>query len=182
MKLIVSYSPPARRNSDALDRLSMRLCSASSQLRRPIRRLAMSLLLISVTPLWMMPFGPYQDSSKPNDSPPVPLTLAEKRIVHGQLFELKILRVEVEQYRLHEQQALQQYEDEKKVWESKIQAEKQSYELSLQKVAIVEHERDLAVEKAQFYQTSLNVCRQNKKTGFWCKLGKIFTLGIKRCK
>lgn len=115
-------------------------------------------------------------------TPPEPLSLSEKRVIYGQLVELGIVRVQLIEIRSSQAKELEQYEAEKKLWEARIEQEKQAYELAIQRVAVTERERDLAKEKAAFYKNSLDVCNSNKKTSFGCKLKRFFTIGIARCK
>jgi hypothetical protein len=97
--------------------------------------------------------------------------------------EVRILRVEVDKVRTHAQEELAQYEKEKAYWAERIEQERLAYELSTKRVTIVEKERDVALEKATFYENAYNVCKSNQKPkGFWCKFKKVLTLGIARCK
>lgn len=62
--------------------------------------------------------------------------------------------------------------------------EKANYEKALdlekQQVSVVEKERDLAMEKAELYQTLYEAVRQGP--GFGCWMKRIFSFGIHRCR
>ena len=96
--------------------------------------------------------------------------------------ELQILRVELVEIRSNQAAEAAQYEKEKALWAERIEMERKAYELSVQRVAITERERDLQAEKAVFYQNALNVCNSNKHRSFGCTLKRIFTLGLARCR
>jgi predicted nuclease with TOPRIM domain len=113
---------------------------------------------------------------------PQVLSNPELRVVLGQLYELKALRIEIKELQSNREAEIQQYEAEKAIWQQRIELEKQAYELAKERVAMMEKENSLMAEKVTFYKTSYEVCVSNKKTSGWCKVKRIFTLGIARCK
>jgi hypothetical protein len=105
-------------------------------------------------------------------SPASPLTEPEKRLILSELYELKSCREQAAAYidfvgREKEQDA----------------QEKANHELALeldrQAMALAQRERDLAQDKASFYEQAFRSL--TKKTGVWCRVARILTLGISRC-
>jgi hypothetical protein len=101
-----------------------------------------------------------------------PLNDEEKRQVLGQLLELKSCRESVGYYEQYVSRETEQDLREKLNWERALELEKQA-------TTLAQKERDLAAEKAKFYEGLYRSV--SKKPGIGCKLIKIITLGLARC-
>jgi hypothetical protein len=119
--------------------------------------------MIGSTPL----FG-----QSPQNSP-VPLSPEEKRQILGQLYELRSCRDQVKTYEQFIVRDLEQDAMEKANAEKALELEKQSTTLALK-------ERDLAQGKANLYEQLYRSV--TRKPGVGCRILKIITLGIKRCR
>jgi hypothetical protein len=125
-----------------------------------MRTLSLLLLLATSTPL----FGQSAQNS--------PLSDSEKRIVLGQLYELRACREQVVSY---EQYVARDTEQDARERENSARA----LELERQATALAQKERDLALDKAAFYEQALRTV--TKKPGKWCWFKRFITLGIARC-
>ena len=127
-----------------------------------MKRLLLCLLIFS-TPL----FGQSPASS------PDPLSPEEKRQILGQLHELRSCRDQVKTY---EQFVTRDQEQDVR---EKANADR-ALELERQATAIVMKERDLAQEKAILYEQLYRSV--TKGPGVGCRILRVVTLGIARCK
>lgn len=107
----------------------------------------------------MAPCVQSQDSS--------PLTSEEKRTILMQLYELRSCR--------ETNAAYEQYVARDKEQDTR---ERENYERSLQ---IEKAATALQAERAKFYEDSFRAVTR-RPGGFGCVMGKIFTLGLYRCK
>ena len=77
------------------------------------------------------------------------------------------------------------YEDwikrEQELYEREKIVNEKNVEVHRQEVEVTKKERDLAQEQARLYK-DLYTSVSKKRGGFGCAMGKIFTLGIYRCK
>jgi hypothetical protein len=126
-----------------------------------MRRLLLFLIL-SWTPL----YGQSQTSLPLNDN--------EKRQIIGQLIELRACRESVSAYEEFVKRELDLYEKERANWQRGIELEKQA-------TVLAQKERDLALEKAKFYEDAFRTVSR-KPGGFWCGVKKLFSFGMYRCK
>ncbi len=100
------------------------------------------------------------------------LSPEEKRLVLGQLYELKVCREEVTTYRDYVSRDTEQDAREKANFERSIELEKQATGLAKQ-------ERDLANEKATMWEQLYKAV--SKKPGVGCRIWRFLTAGIHRC-
>jgi hypothetical protein len=126
----------------------------------------MKLLLLCLLLVWTPLFA-----QSPQSSPP--LTDEEKRQVLGQLLELKTRRSEVRAYEDYVSRDTAEDERERELAAKMIAVEQQAAELARK-------ERDLAIERAELYEQLYRTT--GKGPGVGCKIARIFTLGIYRCK
>jgi hypothetical protein len=112
--------------------------------------------------------GPYVLSQQ--NSPP--LNDSEKRRILGQLYELKSCREEVSAFGEYSSRDLEQDSREKANYERALELERQA-------TALAQKERDLAQEKAAFYEQAFRSV--TKKPGIGCRILKAITLGLSRC-
>ncbi len=125
-----------------------------------MRALLLCAILIS-TPL----FG-----QSPQNSP---LTPEEKRQILGQLLELRSCRDESDAYQRYIASDREQDAREKANSERALELERQATDLA-------EKERDLAEEKAELY---IQLYRSvTAGPGIGCRILRILTLGIRRCR
>ena len=128
-------------------------------------RMLLPLLLMSL----MMPCALLaQDSPQPQ-----PLTPEEKRQILGQLLELRSCREEVRAYEQYIQREANQDEREKANVNRALELERRATNLA-------EGERDLALEKAALYEQLYKSLA--KKPSLGCRILRVLTLGIRRCK
>lgn len=117
----------------------------------------------------MLISGPLYAQSPDNS----PLNPDEGRLILGQLNELDSCR--------DESTALQDYVERDREQDAR---EKASYERALEieqrATSIAEQERDLAREKAALYEDLYRAV--TKKPGIGCRILRVFTLGIHRCR
>ncbi len=106
-------------------------------------------------------------------SPAAPLNETEKRQVLSQLYELKSCRDQVQNYAgaIAEDRKLD--EKERANYERALELEKQA-------TSLAQRERDLEKERAVFYEQSYRTLV--KGPSVWCRITKVLTLGIARCK
>ena len=97
----------------------------------------------------------------------------ELRLILFQLYELKALRQQVAEYEAYIKREQEQDTRETMSWRRAIELEQQA-------TALMQRERDLALEKAELYR-QLYEATKKKSGGFGCVLKKIFTLGLGRC-
>lgn len=108
---------------------------------------------------------------KAQSSPP--LNEQEKRIVLRQLHELEAARAQIRAY--------QEYVDRDREADSRERLNcERAVELEKQAAAIAIKERNMAEERAKFYEAAYKSLA--KKPGFGCILKKIFSLGLARCR
>lgn len=101
-----------------------------------------------------------------------PLNPEEKRLILGQLYELKACRQEKAAQADFIGKESAQDEREKAISKRELDLEKQATKLA-------QDERDLALEKAKFYESLYRGI--TKGPGIGCRLARIITLGIVRC-
>jgi hypothetical protein len=101
-----------------------------------------------------------------------PLNDNEKRQILTQLYELQSCRETITKYDTYVSRDLEQDVREKQNYERSLDLEKQA-------TALAQKERDLATDKATFYEQAYKSL--TKKPGFGCWMKRIFTLGIARC-
>jgi len=102
-----------------------------------------------------------------------PLSESDKRIVLELLYKLVAQEARLQlltDTRVKEEALRTQ---EKINWERALEIEKSA-------TALAEREKDLQKERADLYQQLYNTV--TKKTGFWCKVKKVFSLGTAKCK
>jgi hypothetical protein len=106
-------------------------------------------------------------------SPAAPLNETEKRQVFSQLYELKTCREQASA--LPDAIAAERKQDEKERanYERALEIEKQA-------TSLAQKERDLEKERAIFYEQSYRALM--KGHGIGCRIAKILTLGIARCR
>jgi hypothetical protein len=124
-------------------------------------RLLRIFALLILTPLY---------AQSQQNSPP--LTDEEKRQVLIQLYELRSCRESVNSYGQYISRETEQDAREKANYERAVDLEKQA-------TALAQKERDLAIEKAKYYEQLYRSV--SKKPGIGCRLKRIFTLGLARC-
>lgn len=110
----------------------------------------------------------------------IPLTVEEKRLILGQLFELESYRKALAAYQELQEQKDRAHEQEREYWNRALEVERDAAALIEREKVIVERERDLALERAKFYEDAY--LSLTKKGGFGCVMKKIFTLGIASCR
>jgi hypothetical protein len=113
--------------------------------------------------------------------PPAPLTLNEKQVIYGQLYELSIVRVQLDEAKTREAQERAQYEKEKALWEERVKGEQELAQIASMRIDVKEKELVLAKDQLVFYQTAYQACKDQKKRGIGCTIKKIFTIGISKC-
>jgi hypothetical protein len=108
-----------------------------------------------------------------SQTPQPPLSDVEKQLILRAFNELESLRTQVKGHEEFVQRELEL-----------VQREKQSYEKLMEAqtrlLSVTEKERDLAIEKAKFYEDALKVVTK-KPGGFKRIMCKICTLGLGRC-
>jgi hypothetical protein len=109
-------------------------------------------------------------AQSPASSPP--LSPEERRLVLGQLYELRACRDEVRTYRDFVARDIEQDAREKANAERALELEQQA-------TGIARQERDLAREKAALYEQMYRSLTKRPGVGCWVK--RIFTLGMARC-
>jgi hypothetical protein len=119
------------------------------------------LLLLTSMPL----FGQSAQNSPPLDD-------GEKRVILGQLYELKSCRQETATYRDYVSRETELDAQQKQNSDRALELEKQA-------TALAQKERDLATDKANFFEQAYRAV--NKKPGIGCRIIKALTLGIARC-
>ena len=127
-------------------------------------RLWIAFLAISLTPLSVLS----QTSSQP-----LPLTESEKRQILRQLYELESAREQIRAYQDYVARDREQDDRERQNWQRAVELEKQAAALAVK-------ERDLAEERAKFYEAAYKAV--TAKRGFGCTLKKIFSFGLARCR
>jgi len=105
-------------------------------------------------------------------SPPPPLSETEKRLVLGQLLELKSCRQETAAYKDFVSRESDLYAKERANYDRALDLERQA-------TALAQRERDLAQDRANFYEQAYRTA--TKKPGIGCQIMKALTLGIARC-
>ena len=128
----------------------------------------MRLWIVLVVTLWT----PLSALSQ-TPSQPLPLTEPEKRQILRQLIELEAAREQIRAYSDYVDRDRQADERERANWQRAVELEKQA-------AAIAVRERDLAEERAKFYEAAYRALA--KKPGFGCWMKRIFSLGIARCR
>ena len=128
----------------------------------------MRLWIACLAMLWTPQFALSQTSSQP-----LPLTEPEKRQILRQLIELEAAREQIRAYQDYVDRDRQADDRERANWQRALELEKQA-------AAIAVKERDLAEERAKFYETAYHALA--KKPGFGCWMRRIFSLGIARCR
>jgi hypothetical protein len=106
-------------------------------------------------------------------SPAAPLNEPEKRQVLSQLYELKTCREQVSVLSDATAADRKQDERERANYERALEIEKQA-------TSLAQRERDLEKERAAFYEQSYRALM--KGPGIGCRIVKILTLGIARCR
>ncbi len=119
-------------------------------------------LLLSLTPLY---------AQSPQNSPP--LADEEKRQILGQLYELRSCREEILAYRDYVSRDQEQDAREKANTDRALELEKQA-------TTLAQRERDLAQDKANLYEQLYKSL--TKKPGAGCRILRVITLGIVRCR
>jgi hypothetical protein len=109
------------------------------------------------------------------------LTLPEKQLIYGQLYELSVVRVQLDEAKTREAAEREQYEKEKALWEERLRDEQALTQITGQRVEVKEKELALSRDQLNFYQTAYEACKNQKKRGFWCTFKKIVFLGIPKC-
>jgi hypothetical protein len=112
-------------------------------------------------------FGQSQQNSQD------PLSPEEKRQILGQLYELRSCRDQVKTYEQFVSRDQEQDAREKANFEKALELEKQSTTLAMK-------ERDLAQEKANLYEQLYRSVAKKPEAG--CRILRVVTLGIARCK
>jgi hypothetical protein len=102
----------------------------------------------------------------------LPLNTEERRQVLGQLYELQACREETKMYEIYVSRETALDTKEKENADRALELEKQA-------TALAEKERDLALEKAKFYEDLYRTV--TKKPGIGCRILRKVTLGIIRC-
>lgn len=123
-------------------------------------RLPLIFLILSSIPL----FGQSQASS--------PLTSEEKRQILLQLYELRSCRESVQSYEQFVSRETEQDGRERANYERSLELERQA-------TALAQKERDLAQDKATFYEQALKAV--TKQPGIGCRILRVLTAGIHRC-
>lgn len=98
-------------------------------------------------------------------SPPAPLTESEKRIILSQLYELEACRSQIAAQADFVSRDAAQDAREKASYERALELERQA-------TVLAQKERDLANERAAFYEQAFKSV--TKKPGFWCRIRRIF--------
>jgi hypothetical protein len=109
-------------------------------------------------------------AQSPQNSPP--LNDEEKRVILGQLFELRSCREQVETYEQFVEREAEQDAKEKANTDRALELEKRATEL-------MTRERDLAIEKATLYEGLYRSV--SKKPGIGCRIWRVVSFGIARC-
>ena len=112
-------------------------------------------------------FAQIQQSSQPP-----PLNETEKRLVLRQLLELKSCRQETGSYKDYISRESDLSSKERANYERALDIEKQA-------TALAQKERDLAQDKANFYEQAYRTV--TKKPGKFCQVVKVITLGLAQC-
>jgi hypothetical protein len=99
-------------------------------------------------------------------------TETEERLVLNQVMELGVRRSKVQSYELLIQEDKINDKSAEKLCNDTITAEKTN-------VGIVSKERDVALEKAKFFEESYDSCRKGRSKKCW--FFKIITLGMAKC-
>lgn len=102
-----------------------------------------------------------------------PLTESEKRLILGQLGELRTCRQTVVTYEDYIRRDREQDARE-------LELSKRALEVEKRQVSIAEQERDLFKVQAEFYMNAFKAV--TRKPSFWCRLKRIFSFGIARCR
>ncbi len=101
-----------------------------------------------------------------------PLNSEEKRRILAQLYELQSCRGQVASYEEFVDREREQDQRERENWQRSLELEKQATQLA-------QKERDLAVEKAAFYEAEVKSL--TKRPGLGCRVLAAITLGVHRC-
>ena len=117
----------------------------------------------------MAQFAECQQSSQ---QPQPPLNETEKRLVLGQLLELKSCRQETAAYKDYLSRETELVTKERVNYERALDLEKQA-------TALAQKERDLAQDKENFYEQAYRTV--TKKPGKLCQVVKVITLGLAQC-
>lgn len=102
-----------------------------------------------------------------------PLSTEEKRAVLLQLYELGTCRQTVLSYEDFIKRDREQDESERALSSRALELERQA-------TALMAKERDLAAERATFYEQAFKSVTKGRSAGCW--IAKVFTLGIARCR
>jgi hypothetical protein len=106
-------------------------------------------------------------------SPQPALSETEKRQVLGQLYELKTCRDQVATL-------TGAISDDRKLDEKERANYERALELERQATSLAQKERDLEKERAVFYEQAYKAIV--KGPGIGCRIAKVLTLGIARCR
>ncbi len=110
-------------------------------------------------------------SPQPSQAAP-PLSSEEKRRILAQLYELQSCRGQVASYEEFVDREREQDQRERDNWQRSLELEKQATQLA-------QKERDLALEKAIFYEAQFKSV--TKRPGLGCRVLAAITLGMHRC-
>jgi hypothetical protein len=102
----------------------------------------------------------------------LPLNPAEKRQILLELYELQACRGQVSSYEEFISREKEQDQRERDNWQRALDLERQATQLA-------QKERDLAAEKAAFYQQAFKSL--TKRPGLGCRILAAITLGVHRC-
>ena len=101
------------------------------------------------------------------------LTPDEGRLILGQLYELRSARIEIEAYREHvERDAVLDTRERENAG--------RALELERRATTIAERERDLERDRAETYRALYESVAAGRS--WQCKVAKVFTLGLARCR
>jgi hypothetical protein len=101
-----------------------------------------------------------------------PLSSEEKRRILAQLYELQACRGQVASFEEFVDREREQDERERSNWQRAVDLEKQATQLA-------QKERELALEKAAFYEAQFKSL--TKRPGLGCRVLAAITLGVHRC-
>ena len=113
-----------------------------------------------------------EPQSQQSSPPAPPLNSEEKRRILAQLYELQSCRGQVASYEEFVDREREQDERERANWQRAFDLEKQA-------TAVAQKERDLALEKAAFYEAQFKSL--TKRPGLGCRVLVAITLGVHRC-
>ena len=125
-----------------------------------------------VSPALVLLISMAQFAESQQSSQQPPLNETEKRLVLGQLLELKSCRQETAAYKDYLSRETELVTKERVNYERALDLEKQA-------TALAQKERDLAQDKENFYEQAYRTV--TKKPGKLCQVVKVITLGLAQC-